>query len=129
MLTTVGGRLPEGPPVPLLPPLNELVLTVVQAADASTMLVGRGGMQHGDTGSPPACNGVAMSLRPQLFPASIFASGQGAGLGLTPSYPSLPLHHPWCYGGLEGLTETIQVVPQGEIWVLWRVHPPCPHAA
>lgn len=98
VLTTVRGRLPGGSPVPLLPPLDELALAVVQAADTGTVLVGGRRVQHGDAGSPPACNRAAASLSAALPGASIPTSGQGARPGLAPCYPLLPPHHPRCYG-------------------------------
>lgn len=42
VLTTVRGRLPGGSPVPLLAPLDELALAVVQAAHTGTVLIGGG---------------------------------------------------------------------------------------
>lgn len=127
VLTSVGGRLPGGPPVPLLPPLDELVLPVVQAADAGAVLVGGGGVQHGDMGSPPACNGAAVSLGavlpsphpcpgaalPSPHPCLKARSGARAGslLSITPTTsptvdgdlegPSKWSHRVtlWCWGG------------------------------
>lgn len=42
VLTAEGGCLPEEPPVPLLPPLDEPALAVVQAADTGAVWVGGG---------------------------------------------------------------------------------------
>jgi len=104
VLTTVGGRLPGEPPVPLLPPLDELAPAVVQAADPGAVLVGRGGVQHGDAGSPPACNGAAVSLGAAL-PSQHPCPG-----------PALPGQHPY---------------PRGWGWllVIHHSHPCITHSA
>lgn len=63
-------------------------------------------MQHGDTGSPPACKGAAVSpsaALPSQQPCCRAPSGAGAGSLLSITRGAM--------GGLERLMGTIQVVP------------------